>query len=170
MSGGLFQLVAYGVEDLILTHNPEVTYFKMVYKRHTNFTCESIPQNFIGKVDFGRRVNSIISKNGDLVSTIYIQVILPKVVADPTNQYVYSWVKNIGHVLIKNVEIEIGGQVIDKHYSDWLHIWAELTCPEDKKDGFNIMLGNIPTNYDFNKHIKTDIDEYISPKHFILHG
>ena len=168
MSGGLFQLVAYGVEDLILTHNPEVTYFKIVYKRHSNFTVESIPQNFIGKVNFGRRVSSIISKNGDLISNTYIEAVLPKVVADTTNKYVYSWVKNIGHVLIKNIEIEIGGQLIDKHYSDWLYIWTELTCPFEKKNGLDVMLGNVEQNYDFNKHIKTDIDEYICyiPLHF----
>lgn len=161
MGGGLFQLVAYGVEDLVITHNPEVTYFKMVFKRHTNFTSESIPQNFVGKVNFGRRVNSLLSKNGDLISGVHIQVTLPKIPQDPTGECVYSWVRNIGHVLIKNVSIEIGGQVIDKHYGDWLHIWNELTCPIDKKDGMNIMLGNIEKNYDFNEHIKKDIDEYV---------
>ena len=161
MSGALFQLVAYGVEDLILTHEPEVTYFKSVYKRHTSCTIESIPQNFIGKVDFGRRLSCIISKQADLVSKMYIEVTLPKVEFDVNNNIIYAWVKNIGYKLIKNVNIEIGGQIIDKHYSDWLYIWNELTCEIDKKDGLDHMIGNIPENYDFNLHIQKDINSYV---------
>lgn len=160
MSGGLFQLAVYGVEDLILTHEPEVTFFKNMFKRYSNFLKESIVQNFIGTVDFGRRVSVVISRHGDLMSNVYVKVILPTIEYDKTNKYIYSWVKNIGFKIIKTVEIEIGGQIIDKHYSDWLYIWSELTCPIDKRDGLNQMIGNVPANYDFNKHYNSDIGSY----------
>lgn len=160
MSGGLFQLAVYGVEDMILTHEPEVTYFKNIYKRYSNFLKESIIQNFIGNVDFGRRVSVVISRQGDLMSNVYIKVVLPTIEYDKTNTYIYSWVKNIGFKIIKTVEIEIGGQIIDKHYSDWLYIWSELTCQKDKRDGLNHMVGHVPENYDFNKHYKTNIESF----------
>ena len=160
MSGGLFQLAVCGIEDLILTHNPDVTYFKCVYKRYTNFIRESINQTFIGNVDFGRRVSVVISRHGHLMNNVFVKVILPTIEYDTTNTYIYSWVPNIGFKIIKNVEIEIGGQIIDKHYSDWLYIWSELTCPKEKKEGLNNMIGNVPINYDFNKHYMTNIDSY----------
>ena len=161
MAGGLFQLIAYGVEDLILTHDPEVTYFKSVFKRYTPFTVEQISQNFIGKVDFGRRFSCIISKQADLISRSYIQITLPKVPFDSSGKLVYAWVENIGYKIIKNINVEIGGQILDKHYSDWLYIWNELICPLEKQTGVNKMTGNVSENHDFNLHINADIDTYI---------
>ena len=146
MAGGLFQLIAYGVEDLILTHDPEVTYFKSVFKRYTPFTVEQISQNFIGKVDFGRRLSCIISKQADLISRSYIQITLPKVPFDSSGKLVYAWVENIGYKIIKNINVEIGGQILDKHYSDWLYIWNELICPLEKQTGVNKMTGNVSEN------------------------
>ena len=58
MGGGLMQLVAYGSQDIYLTGNPQITFFKFLYKRHTNFVCESIEHIFEGHIDFGKRFNS----------------------------------------------------------------------------------------------------------------
>jgi hypothetical protein len=175
MGGGLFQLVIYGIEDLVLTHNPEVTFFKSVYKRYTNFTREAIPHKFLGEVDFGRRCSLVISRNGDLINECYLELTLPKIHYDSNyidpllynrlnthdnNINIYSWVKYIGYKIIKTIDIEIGSQIIDKHYSDWLYIWSELTCPVEKKKGLDRMVGNIPKNYDFNEHIGVDIEPY----------
>jgi hypothetical protein len=91
--------------------------FKVVYRRHTNFAIESIEQTFNGTVDFGRKVSCTVSRNGDLIHKVYLQVELPSV--DPTGGN-FNWVENIGHVLIEEVSIEIGGQTIDKHYGEWL--------------------------------------------------
>ena len=70
MGGGLMQLVAYGAQDIYLTGNPQITFFKVVYRRHTNFAVESIEQTFNGAVDFDRRVTATISRNGDLVKNV----------------------------------------------------------------------------------------------------
>ena len=74
MGGGLLQLVAYGAQDVYLTGNPQITFFKVVYRRHTNFALESIPQTFNGSVQYGQRVTSTISRNGDLISRVYLVI------------------------------------------------------------------------------------------------
>ena len=72
MGGGLMQLVAYGAQDVYLTGNPQITFWKVVYRRHTNFAIESIEQTFNGTVDFGRKVSCTVSRNGDLGNLVII--------------------------------------------------------------------------------------------------
>lgn len=104
-----------------------------VYRRHTNFAMESIQQTFNGTADFNRRVSCQISRNGDLIGNVWLVVTLPTGVTD--------YVPYVGHRLVKSIEFEIGGQRIDKHYGDWLHIWSELTVPTGKRDAYDIMVG-----------------------------
>ena len=130
--GGLMQLVAYGAQDVYLTANPQVTFFKQLYRRHSNFAMESIEQTFNGVANFGKRVTCTIARNGDLITRVYLQATLPKVDTSAQGAGSFSWVPYVGQFLIKSVEIEIGGQRIDKHYGDWLHIWNELTLPAGK--------------------------------------
>ncbi len=131
------QLVAYGAQDVYLTANPQVTFFKQLYRRHSNFAMESIEQTFNGVASFGKKVTATISRNGDLISKVYLQATLPQIdrsaLAAGSN---FSWVPYIGQFLIKQVEIEIGGQLIDRHYGDWLHIWNELTLPAGKTKNY----------------------------------
>lgn len=145
MTGGLMQLVAYGAQDVYLTGNPMITFFKAIYRRHTNFAMESIQQFFNGVADFERSVSCIISRHGDLVRGIYLQATLPTVSGIETSRIAERWTENVGHHLIKSVEIEIGGQVIDKHYGDWLEIWAQLTVPAEQQRGYYEMIGQDPT-------------------------
>jgi hypothetical protein len=133
MGGGLLQLVAYGAQDVYLTGNPQITFFKVVYRRHTNFALEAIEQTFNGTPSYGQRVTCQISRNGDLINRIYLAVTLPSGGANYCNF--------IGLRLINYVEIEIGGQKIDKHYSHWLYIWNELTLPISKQQGYYDMVG-----------------------------
>jgi hypothetical protein len=142
MGGGLMQLVAYGAQDIYLTGNPQITFFKVVYRRHTNFSMESIEQTFNGTADFGKRVTCTISRNGDLIHRVYLQVTLPLVECPGQNCHCFRWVNYVGHVLIRNVEVEIGGQRIDKHYGDWLNIWNELTQEPGHQVGYDNMVGN----------------------------
>ena len=143
MSGGLMQLVAYGAQDIYLTGNAQITFFKVVYRRHTNFSMESIEQTFNGQADFGKKVTATISRNGDLIHRVYLQVTLPSVRTTQDNAS-FRWLNWIGHVLVKNVEVEIGGQRIDKHYGDWMHIWNELTQTAGHQSGYANMVGNVP--------------------------
>jgi hypothetical protein len=132
------QLVAYGAQDIYLTGNPEVTFFKSVYRRHTNYAQESIEQTFSGSVDFGKKLTATLSRNGDLVKGIYLQVDLP----DLTGSGTQAWVHNIGNVLIKEVSVDIGGQQIDKQYGQFMHIWHELSQTKALESTYNVMIGN----------------------------
>jgi len=131
------QLVAYGAQDIYLTGNPQITFFKVVYRRHTNFAVESIEQTFNGTADFNKRVTATISRNGDLIQQMYLEVVLP-VVATASSYWTYG----IGNALVKQAEIEIGGQLIDRQYGDWMNIWTELTIPAGKRAGYDDMVGN----------------------------
>jgi len=138
MTGGLIQLVAYGDQDLFLSSDPQITFFKMVYRRHTNFSTEIIQQPFVSNPEFGRRVTCILSRNGDLIRKVYLVAVLPMIpqfVDENGNVDVitkFAWVKRVGFALIKNVEIELGGELIDRQYGDWLNIWYELTVTRQK--------------------------------------
>lgn len=152
MGGGILQLVARGYEDLYLTSEPQITFFKLVYRRHTNFTIEPIPHLFqTNKPTFGDTVSCVISRNADLVGSVQLVVKLPKInlFSDPRSKF--AWVRKVGFALIKSVEVVINGRVIDKHYGEWLNLWAELTgdLVGNKSDGFNKMIGNVPDNYNF---------------------
>jgi len=135
MGGGLLQLVAYGAQDVYLTGNPQITFFKVAYRRHTNFALEAIEQTFNGNPTFGSRVTCQISRNGDLINRMYLQVKAPALTASS------KYVNYFGLRLINYVEIEIGGQKIDKHYSHWLYVWNELSLPVSKRYGYNEMVG-----------------------------
>ena len=132
------QLVAYGAQDIYLTGSPTITYFKVVYRRHTNFAMESIEQTLNGTASFGGKVTALISRNGDLISGMGVELTLPALAA------YQRWTDNVGHHLLDQVEIEIGGQLIDRHYSDWLEIWSQLTVPAGKRVGYLETIGQSP--------------------------
>ena len=111
------QLVAYGAQDIYLTGNPQITFFKVVYRRHTNFSMEAIQQTFNGSVSSNGRVTTTISRNGDLVGRMYLEHTI-----DATAATINESASDIN-----NIVLEIGGQQIDKHYGHWLESWAELT-------------------------------------------
>jgi len=145
MGGGLIQLTAYGAQDVFLTGNPQITFFKAVYRRHTNFSIEQVRQDFKNTVDFGNKVSCTISKQGDLLHRLLLQIDLPSVSLSSTARANrFRWLNWIGHTLIKSVEIEIGGKKIDKHYGDWFHIWNSLTQSPGKKEGYANAVGNVP--------------------------
>jgi len=145
------QLVAYGAQDVYLTGNPQITFWKVTYRRYTNFAIESIEQTFNGQADFGRRVQCTISRNGDLAYRTYLQVTLPEInqlmgiasYAAGVGSGVYArWLDYPGEQLIAQVEVEIGGQRIDRQYGDWMHIWNQLTMTSEQQRGYFKMIGN----------------------------
>lgn len=146
MSGGLTQLVAYGAQDVFLTGEPQVSFFRKEYKRHSNFSVESIEQTFQGTVDFGKKVTVTVSRNADLIHKTYLQVTIPDVDLTFTgtagvDDWKFQWLPEVGHFLIKSVEVEVGGQRIDKHYGTWLSIWSSLTLESGKSTGYSTMIG-----------------------------
>jgi len=129
------QLVAYGAQDIYLTGNPQITFFKVVYRRHTNFSMEAIEQTWNGSVSASSRVTATISRNGDLVSRLYFQY-------DPEANLN---INNPGHNIIDEVEIEIGGQRIDRQYGHWMETHAQLTEPNPTGLTYKLQAGMATT-------------------------
>tara|TARA_B110001452_G_C15199257_1_gene416249 strand:+ start:95 stop:1357 length:1263 start_codon:yes stop_codon:yes gene_type:complete len=136
MGGGLMQLVAYGAQDVYLTGEPQITFFKVVYRRHTNFAIESIKQTFNGSAGFGSEVSATIARNGDLVTGMHLEV--TATVAGEAEDY---FTDAFGHYIVDEATLSIGGQKIDKHYGMWLELWDELTGTSEKKAGYDAMVG-----------------------------
>lgn len=155
MTGGLIQLVAVGVQDIYLIGNPQITFFKSVYKKYTNFSMESIQQPVDGRTDFGQQIEITIQRKGDLIKDIIFEILLPIL---PTGYY---WTNGIGNVLIKQVDLEIGGQLIDRHYSEWLDIWHQLTVNEGLIGAYNGMIGNYNANSSLEANAKSQLRLYV---------
>jgi len=133
MGGGLMQLVAYGAQDIYLTGNPQITFFKVVYRRHTNFSMEEIAQTPNGSVSFGGTASFTISRNGDLVHKMYFEfsplntLSTFAAIAAGAQDSQHQMGTYVGNTILKEIECEIGGQKIDRHYGHWLSTWADLT-------------------------------------------
>ncbi len=144
MGGGLIQLVAYGAQDVYLTGSPQITFFKSVYRRHTNFSMETI-EHPITNADFGKKAYVVVTRNGDLITKVYLRIVLPSIsVGDQdASSVAFAWVRKIGHALLDNYWIEIGGAQIDKQYGNWLNIWHELASEIAQDRGYNKLIGDI---------------------------
>ena len=126
MGGGLMQLVAYGAQDVYLTGDPQITYFKVVYRRHTNFSMECIEQTFSGspkQTTVKNAASATISRNGDLIGAMHLQY-----------KQSTGGAADIDDI-VSEVSVEIGGQLIDKHYGNWLDIWDALSSGQNKTKG-----------------------------------
>jgi hypothetical protein len=145
------QLVAYGAQDIYLTGNPQITFFKVVYRRHTNFSMESIEQTFNGSADWGKKVSATISRNGDLIHKVYLEVDVETTTGGTQMTAKASWVKRAGYALIKEVEVEIGGQRIDKHYGVWMQIWSELSSTKNQELLLDKLVGGDAINSNANQ-------------------
>jgi hypothetical protein len=149
MGGGLMQLVAYGAQDVYLTGNAQITYFKVVYRRHTNFSMECI-EHPIDSARFGGRHTVQVLRNGDLATRMYLRVVLPKITganvvyaADDFSNTRVAWVRRVGHALVKNIQLTIGGSEIDKVWGTWLDLWYELTHTTEQEKGYRAMIGDV---------------------------
>ena len=140
MTGGLLELVAKGSQDIFLTGNPSVTFFRSVYKKHTNFSMESVQQTLVGNYDFGETLYCNISRSGDLLFGIVLEFDIPKMTGLATSK-TQNWIDSIGHYIIEEVYIEVGGQIIDRQYGEWMDIWNELTMSSEHLDGYSTMIG-----------------------------
>jgi len=141
LGGGLLQLVATGRQDIYLTGNPQTTFFKQVYRRHTNFSVESCRIDFDGSTDFGKVVAATIPRKGDLLNTLILEVTLPMLPQSNMSTIDTSWVNGIGHAMLEYISLEIGGKEVDRQYGEWLHISSSLQVDASKRTGFNNMVG-----------------------------
>lgn len=143
MGGGLMQLVAYGAQDVYLTGNPQITLFKVVYRRHTNFSLECIELSSESVASGGNKSMQVL-RNGDLVTKSYLEIDLPQLTCPSGYGGKYAWCKRVGHAVIKSAELLIGGSPIDKHIGTWLDVWYELTHTDEQERGYAKMIGDVP--------------------------
>lgn len=171
MAGGLLQLAAYGSQNQYLNGNPQLTFFKVVYRRYSNFAMEYIRHNLEGPNELQTnseiKLSCKVDRNADLIKDIYFVFTLPdiysgydenlaNIIKSDSSEitdyektlYKFKWIKNIGTNIIKEISISIGGQKIDKQYGEWIHIWNELNLNSNKAEAYNKMIGNIPEIYD----------------------
>ena len=146
MGGGLLQLVAYGAQDAYLTGNPHITFWKILYKRHTNFAMEAFRVNFTGAPVYGQRVVATVNRNADLVWKTYVEITLPDTTTTATGKaYDVLWTggaqRRLGYLLLQQIEVEIGGQIIDRHYGEWLYLWETLTADFDTAMKLDVLAG-----------------------------
>ena len=146
MGGGLLQLVAYGAQDAYITGNPHITFWKVLYKRHTNFAMEAFRVSFTGSPQYGQRVVAVINRNADLMYKTYLEVTLPDTTAATGGLATdVLWTgdaqRRLGYALLKKLEVEIGGQIIDTHYGEWLYLWENLTSSYDNSCKLDAMVG-----------------------------
>ena len=144
MGGGLLQLVAYGAQDAYLSGNPHITFWKILYKRHTNFAMEAFRVNFTGAPVYGQRLVATVNRNADLIWKTYVEVTLPytDTTGYPTD-IIWSagHQRRLGYALLQQIEVEIGGQIIDRHYGEWLYLWETLTSDYDTAWKLDSMTG-----------------------------
>jgi hypothetical protein len=158
MVGGILQLIYIGEQNLYLTECPQITFFKMIYKRHTNFAMDTILENFTTQVNFGQRAQCTLSKQGDLLNRLGIHIKLPafehtkkvsnhNIICSCSNcrleeeKIIYGWANAMGHVLLEFIELKIGGKLIDRQYGEWMEIWTDLTQTAEKRLGYYEMIG-----------------------------
>ena len=157
------QLIAYGAQDIYLTGNPQITFFKVVYRRHTNFSMEPIEQILNGTQGYGQTVTATISRNGDLIHKMYLEHETTLTTDHVNGHNALVIASNYGNRLMKEVELEIGGQRINKHTGHWMNTWSQLTefNPEGSNDTlYNKMSGNGPPII-MGKKKSTTNDNYI---------
>jgi len=145
MGGGIISLVANGAQDVYLTGSPQITYFKVIYRRYTNFAMECIEQT-IDSARPGGRYSVLVQRNGDLATKTCLRVKMPPVRSEVlgTHTEKIAWVRRLGFALIREVIVKIGGMEIDKHVGTWLDIWYELTHTDDEERGYRHLIGDVP--------------------------
>jgi len=159
MTGGLLQLVAYGSQDIYLTGNPEITYFKLIYRRHTQFSLETKELQFDNKVKFGNESSIIIKRYGDIITRTYLKITINPII--PSNNSLMAWINLLGGYMIEYLDLDIGGTRINRLYSDWIIIWYSLISYGNQRKVYNIFSGNIPQLTTYNNNPKPEYTMYI---------
>jgi hypothetical protein len=148
MPQSILQLVSWGTQDATLTANPTVSFWKSLHKRYSQFALDTYEQTFSGQPDWNKRAICNISRLADLLWKTYVQVDIPDVTinASSTSEKAtgFRWLDYLGHILLREIEVHIGGTMVDRHYGLWLHVWNEMTQSAGHHAGYMNMIGNTP--------------------------
>lgn len=159
MAGGIIQLIAYGMEDIYLTGNPQITFFKVVYRRYSNFSIQTFEKTFNDSPNFGKKSSVQLFRLGDLVTKMHLRVIINKIMG--CKGIKFAWVRRLGHAMLDYYEIIIGGYLIDKQYGLWLDIWFELARSGEHERGYAKVIGEVDELTEFNDLDKPQYTLYI---------
>lgn len=165
MPAGEIQLVAYGEENIVLSDKPQITFFKIIYRRYTNFSIETIQNNFLYQIKFGKKYSLEIEKLGDLLHKMWLIIELPNIpiVYDINNEIdnklKFKWAQKIAYAIIDYVEIEIGGQTIQKQWGEWMNVLNEFNW-NNYNSSLDEYIGNVPelTTYSY---LKNGVNSYV---------
>ena len=144
MTGAKLQLYSQGKENSYLTKNPQISFFKKVYHKYSNFAIQTIDLqfDFIGNLSYDNttKIKLKLDKNGDLINTLFLEVNLPAIFSDKdTNKIHLHWANNIGDILIKNARIIVGGIVVEEYDSEYMFIYNNISSSTDKLSKLNII-------------------------------
>lgn len=144
MGGGAIQLLAWGNQNKYLMGNPSTTFFKKVFKTHTNFSMESITVS-LSRTDANifepTLIKAKLPRNGDLIAQIYFVFDLPPIISNSFTRF--RWLENVGEAIISSVTLSIGNTVVDKQYGEYMNVYNNLTLPSFRREMYNKMIGNI---------------------------
>lgn len=162
MAGGLVQIIAYGAQDMYLTNNPQITYFKTVYKRHTNFSIEAFEYTVLPVPKFGSKRTVKILRNGDLITKMHLRIVISRVELNKDERF--AWVRRLGYALLNAVDLDIGGVKVDRQCGMWLDVWHELARSSKHDRGFKNMIGDVQVITEYNNRSKPEYVLYIPLK------
>lgn len=149
MPAGEIILVAYGEENIVLSENPQISFFKIVYRRYTNFSIETVQLNFLYETNFGKKYTLEIGKTGDLLHKMWLVIELPDIpiVYDfdnsVNNKIKFKWTQKLAYAIIDSVELEIGNQIISKQWGEWMAVMQELNW-NNFNSSIDEYIGNTP--------------------------
>ena len=144
----LIQLISVGQIDDYFSTNPQISYFKYAYKRHTRFAMESLKITFDSteptfKSSDNDSYRLKVPRHGDLLLDMNLVFKFPNVYSD--RNFKFRWVENAGVLFIKKAELFLGGyaRAIDTLYGEWLTIWNELTMSSARQNSHSNLVGNV---------------------------
>jgi len=157
MPGGLLNLVAYGNQNIILNGNPKKTFFKPVYSRYTNFGMQKFRLDFDGqkalRLSEESKYTFKVKRYAELLMDTYLVVTLPTIwspIMPPADcngkwaPYEFRWIENLGTQLIKEIEITVGGQTLQRISGSYLLAMAQRDFTATQKATYDNMTGNVP--------------------------
>jgi hypothetical protein len=156
MTGGLMQLLAVGAQDQYLSISPQMSYYKQIFRRHTNFSMQGVRNTFnsVPVLNGTSRITSTckIGRVGDLLSDIYLSFQLPDIYCNinDNDDLRFRWIPNVANYMIYSYSLSIDTQLIDQRWGEWMDIWNQLSLTYDKQVGYEKLTGNI--------------EEFIAPK------
>jgi hypothetical protein len=155
--GGLLSLVAYGSQNVILSGNPDMTYFYKTFKKYTHFSLETTSKLMDGPTDYPYdktiQLKARVDRVGDLLSDMYFSFQVPAIyskyqpinsVTGPATQQEFQWVRNLGAAAIQSVYVTVGPNKIQEFTGEYLMAKALIDYPKDKYEKWQQLVGDVP--------------------------